>query len=182
MATITIEGRRVYIFTEYGEACVVALKSLGARWDKERRAWWTGITKRADVERIISTPPEKLARAAAWDKVQELQRDGNNLLGRGRYRDAPYYYVARGRNDRGEWLKLLSMDGTRSFFANAAEVEIVKEYRRPQTLEGLRAFAEKLKAEEDESLPVVEECWECGAVYRTYGNVEEGNMSCRRCG
>lgn len=28
---------------------------------------------------------------------------------------------------------------------------------------------------------VVEECWECGATYHTYGNVESGNMGCRRC-
>ncbi len=28
---------------------------------------------------------------------------------------------------------------------------------------------------------VVEECWECGARYTTYGNVEAGNMGCRRC-
>lgn len=29
---------------------------------------------------------------------------------------------------------------------------------------------------------IVEECWECGATYATYGNVEAGNMGCRRCG
>lgn len=28
---------------------------------------------------------------------------------------------------------------------------------------------------------IVEECWECGATYTSYGNVEYGNMSCRRC-
>lgn len=28
---------------------------------------------------------------------------------------------------------------------------------------------------------VVEECWECGASYTSYGNVEDGNMCCRRC-
>ena len=28
---------------------------------------------------------------------------------------------------------------------------------------------------------VVEECWECGATYTTYGNVRAGNMMCRRC-
>lgn len=28
---------------------------------------------------------------------------------------------------------------------------------------------------------IVEECWECGATYTSYGNVESGNMCCRRC-
>lgn len=28
---------------------------------------------------------------------------------------------------------------------------------------------------------VVEECWECGAQYTSYGNVEAGNMGCTRC-
>jgi hypothetical protein len=34
----------------------------------------------------------------------------------------------------------------------------------------------------DDPKQIVEECWECGAEYFDYGNVEAGNMSCRRCG
>lgn len=28
---------------------------------------------------------------------------------------------------------------------------------------------------------ILEECWECGATYTSYGNVRAGNMMCRRC-
>lgn len=28
---------------------------------------------------------------------------------------------------------------------------------------------------------IVEECWECGSTFTTYGNVEAGNMACRNC-
>jgi hypothetical protein len=33
----------------------------------------------------------------------------------------------------------------------------------------------------DDLTQFVEECWECGARYKTYGNVDFGNMGCRRC-
>lgn len=39
-----------------------------------------------------------------------------------------------------------------------------------------------LNSKDEVSDTIVEECWECGAQYTTYGNVEVGNMSCKRCG
>ncbi|MCP9496094.1 MAG: hypothetical protein MSG64_16725 [Pyrinomonadaceae bacterium MAG19_C2-C3] len=122
MATIRIEGRRVYIKTAYGEACVAALKSLGAKWDGDRREWWVGTGKRAAVEAIVSAPAEEYAEAAARKASDDLRRDQNNILARAKYDAQTYYVVAHGENERGAWVKLMFRDGSKTFFKSAGNV------------------------------------------------------------
>lgn len=186
MATITTKGRRIYIKTAYGEPVVAALKNLGAKWDAERREWWTGAAKREAVEAIINAPAEEHAETAARKASDDLRRDQNNILGRAVIDGTTYYVVAHGENARGDWVKLMFRDGSKTFFKAAGDVEITKEYQRPQSLARLQEFAENLRLERelerDESAPYVESCMECGASYKTFGNVWDDGMSCRRCG
>lgn len=182
MAETYTEGRRIYIKTKYGEACVGLLKQAGAHWDSTHKAWWVSIAKKSEVEKILHAEPEQLEEAQKRETKRQLERDRNNILGRAKYDGTSYYVVAHGENSRGDWVKLLFRDGSKTFYKAAADVEITKEYEKPTTLAKLQAFAESLQAEKDESLPFIEECWECGAQYRTYGNVWDMNMSCRRCG
>ena len=51
--TITVEGRRVYIQTRYGDPCVPALKRLGAHWEPQTKRWWLTSAKQAEVEAAI---------------------------------------------------------------------------------------------------------------------------------
>lgn len=145
MATMTVEGRRIYIKTQYGEACVAQIKALGAHWDGDRRAWWITSAKRADVERIIQAPGADKMAGDVED--QRLKRDQNNILGRATYDDQVYYLVGQGQGERGPWVRLMFCDGSKTFFKNAGEVEIIKTYQKPQTLKGLQEFAERKKRE-----------------------------------
>ncbi len=49
------------------------------------------------------------------------------------------------------------------------------------SLEELEKFFPCTLKSSDALSKVVEECWECGATYTTYGNVEWGGMCCRSC-
>lgn len=65
--TISVEGRRVYIQTRYGDPSVPALKKLGARAEYRNGkffAWWLDASKKAQVEAVIakhSGPPVSAA-------------------------------------------------------------------------------------------------------------------------
>ncbi len=181
MTNMNVEGRRIYIKTRFGSPLDLQLKSLGATWDKARRSLWIGVQKRAKVEALLAVEPSPADQEAA--RLAALERDHQHLIGSAKYKGQSYYLVAKGDNDRGPWFKLLFRDGSRSFFATSpSDVEVVKIYQKPRTLAQMQEFAEKLKTENDESLPFVEHCDECGASYRTYGNVSSTGMECRRCG
>ncbi len=179
MATITTEGRRVYIQTKYGESCVGALKQLGAHWDAERKAWWLSAAKREAVERIVATSAPVSPEVA---ETERLKRDCANIIGTARFEGRSYYLVGEGTNSHGQWFRLMFRDDSKAFFKAAGEVEITKRYAKPMTLAKLQEFAEKLKVENDPNAPILEECWECGAQYKTTGNVDSDRMGCRRCG
>ena len=173
-------GRSIHVQTVYGEPIVERLRNdLAAKWDATTKTWKISKSKAVALDALIhdlgGNSPEALNAA-------RLAKDCENILGRASFGGKSYYLVGEGANERGARVKLLFRDGSQTFFKPAVEVEITKKYQKPTTLARLQAFAEKLKAEEDESLPFVEECWECGAQYRTHGNVEDGNMGCRRCG
>jgi hypothetical protein len=57
---------------------------------------------------------------------------------------------------------------------------VIQQITNEQAIEIVGLPSEKIQSK-DELTKVLEECWECGAQYSTYGNVEGGNMSCIRC-
>ncbi len=181
MSTLTVKGRRIYVTATTGSPLDGALRELGAKWDSQERALWVGTAKRARVEELLAAPAEELAAAASRHARRELERDQSAVIGSAVYRGQTYYVIRAGESARGAWVKLLFRDGAKSFFVDAKEVEIQKEYRRPVSFAQLRQFIEEQQIERDPTAAVVEECDECGAEYRTYGNVWDGGMSCRRC-
>lgn len=144
-------GQRVYV-TGNTYAIKDALRAAGCHWDGDRRAWWIGAKKRAAVDHLLNAPLP----AAEDVEAARLKRDRDNILGTAKYDGKTYYVVGRGTNDRGEWVRLMFRDGRKTFFKPLAEVEIVKTYRRAQTLEGLQEFAERRKREQETG---VCECW-----------------------
>lgn len=149
-ASINIEreGRRSYIV---GSTYPFRdqLRAAGAHWDAERRAWWIG--GKADVaealaSRLQDALPTESASPSATDRATEmLARDRAHILGRATYHEKNYYYVGSGRSDKGEWVRLLFLDGSRTFFADAAEVEIEHTYERSKTLAELRDYAARMR-------------------------------------
>lgn len=69
-ASITVSyetvGARVYVL---GQTFAIkdTIKSVGGHWDADRKAWWIGATKRADLEAAIATAkPAKPAEPSSY--------------------------------------------------------------------------------------------------------------------
>jgi hypothetical protein len=154
MAEIRTEqvGQRIYLVGDT-YAIKSALKAAGCHFDGERRQWWIGAKKRASIETLLQRQPERSADDVA---AERLKRDRENILGRAECDGQSYYLVGRGSGERGAWVRLMPRDGSKTFFKPASEVEIVKTYQRPQTLNGLREFAERRRREQETG---VCECW-----------------------
>lgn len=147
MATIKIEGRRCWIKTQYGEACVPALKNLGVHWDSNRKEWWITSAKQAEVETIIGKPGAQQPSQGQQEAM--LERDRNNMLGRCQYNGKSYYIVGHGSNDKGEWLRLMFRDGSKTFFKSYSDINqsTISMYSSPKTLKGLQEYAARMKRE-----------------------------------
>jgi hypothetical protein len=159
------EGRRTYIL---GDTYPFRdrIRALGAHWDAGRKAWWTA--KRDAAEQLVS----ELNAAAAADTSAAATRGENSggnraprdgihsiVAGRATYKGRTYYVAGRVEKGRTHWddtvvavatqdgskLLLYFRDGSSQFWASRSEVEIVKRYDRPQTINGLRKFAHEAK-------------------------------------
>lgn len=83
--TISVEGRRVYIQTRYGDPCISALKRLGAHWEPQEKRWWLTSAKKAEVEAAVAASAGKPneADAGAGSKPDEdcyLGANGERLV------------------------------------------------------------------------------------------------------
>lgn len=163
-------GRRSYII---GNTYAIkdALKAAGAHWDGERRAWWLGDDTAAKslVERCGKAACEPKTAAPA---AQGLTED-SKIAGKATYKGRPYLLLWSGRTSRGEAAKLAFADGSKTFWADASEVEVTKTYERHETkgpmtwrrLQALRArYAEGRAQGYDDGIAEGRryECPECG--------------------
>jgi len=157
---IQTEGRRNYI-TGNTYAVRDQIRAIGAHWDAERKAWWTA--KREEAERLVaqlSAAPQ--ASTPQRGSESRAPRDGLDsvVAGRVEYKGKTYYLA--GRTERGHTsyddrvravqtqdgakYLLYFRDGSSQFWAAASEVKLVKGYDRPQTISGLKRFAERAKS------------------------------------
>lgn len=179
MAQLTIEeiGARLYV---RGNTFPVKdrLRAIGCHVVKnDAGQWetWIGKGKRAELEKAIAAS----ASAGADDM---LKRDRENIIGRARYDGHDYYLVGEGSNDRGAWVRLLFRDGSKTFFKPRADVEITRRYDRAQTLDGLRAYAERMRKNPQSA----DEC-RCSCHRRSDCTCAQGfcgfhHDGCDRCG
>lgn len=180
--TVTIEqvGRRYYL---KGDTYPIkdVLRGAGCRWDARRKQWWTG--KKEVAERLASTDHAPAGEAKREEKVEYV-------AGKAEYRRKTYYVVGRVVRGRTHWddtvepvktrdggrYLLAFFDGSRTFWADATAVRIVKQYDKPQTIAGLRRYAERAKAGGGGRLPD-------GYYYGPRGEVlASGCSECRRLG
>lgn len=150
--TISVEGRRVYIQTRFGDPCVPALKNLGAHWDSGTKRWWISSSKKSQVEAAIS------ASAGSPNKVDEAREV--TVVGKARYKGRNYYVRWVGQCKSGDYkARLCSLDGKIDFWAFAARpheyvsgdgdtASVTKTYEEPRSLASIRRYVEKLRSAE----------------------------------
>jgi hypothetical protein len=142
MVTVEREGRRSYLI---GDTFAIkdAIRSAGGHWDSQRRAWWLGkhdVAQQIAVE-VADVPKPTEEEIAA----RRLAYDREHILGRAVRDGRSYYLVGEGVGERGPWVRLLFHDGSRTIFADGAQVEIVKRYEQPKSLDDLRAYVERIR-------------------------------------
>lgn len=151
--TISVEGRRVYIQTRYGDPCVLALKRLGAHWEPQTKRWWLTSAKKAEVEAAVAASAGKPNEADAEREV--------TVVGKARYKGRNYYVRWVGQCKSGEHkARLCSLDGKIDFWAKAAQpheysvtgdgdvARITKTYQEARSLDSIRRYIERLKEAE----------------------------------
>lgn len=167
MITIQTEGRRTYLI---GDTYPIRdqIRAIGAHWDADRKAWWTA--KREAAEQLItSAAPAQTAAPAS-----KTPRDGLDsvVAGRAMYKGKTYYVagrIERGNTHYDDCVRavqtqdgakalLYFRDGSSQFWAARDQIQVTKSYDRPQTIRGLREYAEKIKGAEASG---EETCWAC---------------------
>ena len=146
MLTLTREGRRTYIS---GDTRIYRneLKEAGAHWDPEKVAWWIGSHAVAEALVARLCTPEKTEAVKAETEARMLERDKAAILGRAKYQEKTYYLVGEGFSEsRGRWCRLLFRDGSKTFFADASKVTILKRYEREMSLSRLQEYADEQKS------------------------------------
>lgn len=151
--TISVEGRRVYIQTRYGDPCVPALKRLGAHWEPQTKRWWLTSAKKAEVEAAVAASAGKPNEADAEREV--------TVVGKARYKGRNYYVRWVGQCKSGDYkARLCSLDGKIDFWAKAAQpheysvngdgdvARITKTYQEARSLDSIRRYIERLKEAE----------------------------------
>jgi hypothetical protein len=143
MTSINVEriGRRSYL---RGNTYPIKdqLRSAGAHWDGEQRAWWIGDHAKA---------VELAGGAQSGDSGSEQPRNADQLsadariAGKARYKGREYLLVWEGATKRGRAAKLAFTDGSKVFWANAGEYEVTKIYEsRESSYRGGRSPTEHM--------------------------------------
>lgn len=176
-------GARIYVQTAYDEPVVAELKNLGAHWDAEKKLWWVGAKKRAEVEALLVA--SDAAKDAGGPEKAPENLDDARVHAQVEYKGRKYYVVAETADLTR--CRLTTLDGTAPFWAACADCNLVKRYEGRErwdgrrysgrtitvypTIGGLRRFRDRQKGPETAR----GECTECGA----YG---PRGQSCTECG
>lgn len=122
--TIQSEGRRHYLI---GDTYSIRnqLRAAGAHWDGDRKAWWT--SKRDVAESFASAGASSDIAPGSHPDGDRLTQD-SRIAGKARYQDREYILVWEGETRRGRACKLAYRDGSKVFWADAAQVQVTKRY------------------------------------------------------
>lgn len=134
MTDITLQstGTRIYVVgNTYG--IKDAIKAAGGHWDGERRAWWVGQAKAAEIARVVreaatqtqTQAPAPSPDASRGDRTPD--RDAK-VKARATYKGQDYYVLAETRD--GAKLLLAARNGQFQFWAETASTQITKTYGR----------------------------------------------------
>lgn len=145
--TIQSEGRRHYLI---GDTYSIKdrLRTAGAHWDTERKAWWT--SKREVADRFVTEASAQQQARSEKERAEGIKTSDSVIRGRALYQGKVYYVLAHGEKNGRKYAKLAFRDGSRVFWARDGEpVQILKRYEEPTSIDALRKYAEKAKQREE---------------------------------
>lgn len=183
--TIQTEGRRTYITGDtYPHRD--SLRSAGAHWDGDRRAWWLGDAKRA------AALAEQLGGTGADSGDRKGPGTSAIVAGRGEYKGKTYYLAGRSGRDGdvrvietrdGGKVLLYARDGSFQFWADRDAVSIVKIYASAAKISALRNYAARMKSRRDSGDDSCQTCERNFASGRWAPYCGSGDYDdCRSCG
>lgn len=154
--TINEVGARLYLV---GNTYPIkdAIKAAGGHWDSDRKQWWIGKAKRAEIEETISKMAGTTSTAGNGERPKETADDKTPVRGKVAYKGRTYYLIAESRD--GNSYKVCTLDGQIVFWARRdSGAQVVKRYfprefygrQEYQTLGGIRRFIEGRKANPDD--------------------------------
>jgi hypothetical protein len=180
-------GQRIYLI---GNTYPVRnlIRESGGKWDPVEKLWYVGLQVRERAEQIAAMID---AQPVTQQEHPEFDRKRTPIKGRAKYKGKGGYLVLwEGMTRRGsEAVKLAFRDGSKTFWADAAQVTITKRYGREDyrtgrieypTLESLDWYAKKARERETNG---EESCWRC-AKYCTcsQGFCHHHHDGCETCG
>lgn len=185
-------GQRIYV-TGNTYPFRAKLKQAGCHWDGQRKQWWIGASKEAEIRALVATPAEcsdegsaerSLDDCSVYGKVSYTSNGGNT---------GTYYVIGEsGRTDTPR-VRLTDLAGKIDFWVDLSAVSWVKRYSpreergaygrptgrtRYQTLGGLRRFVERSRRADQRGDARCAECNQPGELVR---DMEDGLMKHRRC-
>jgi len=163
--SVTIEtvGRRHYL---RGNTYPIKdrLRNAGAHWDPEQRAWWTA--KREVAEGAIGAADTAIEQRNERERTEGVDKSAAVIRGKAAYKGKTYLLLWSGETKRGPAAKLCFRDGSKVFWADGPEVQIIKTYREPLSIAKLDRLAEEYRYQREhdgERRPGTRyECEECG--------------------
>lgn len=141
-------GKRHYVV---GDTFAIrgALKGAGFRWDPDKKAWWTGkadeAAKFAGQGPAVAEGAAQVAAASNGSSKDHVVPTDACIRGRASYKGKTYYVLWAGTRDGGILAKLCFRDGSKVFWAKGPELQILAQYEKPRSIEGLAAYAAKAK-------------------------------------
>lgn len=157
MAKCTLEkiGRRWFVRGD-SYSLKDMLKDNGCKWDGEERAWYTGSKEVA--EKLVSLFEN------AGDKKSERTEISEGLdtevQGKLKYKGGVYYFSWEGQTKSGiRKAKVVTMDGTKSFWATFPDYQVTACYKNKRTIQALKDYAERKKEQAKNYDPENPDTW-----------------------
>lgn len=176
------EGRRFYLIGNTFQF-KDRLRDNGAHWDADRRAWWTSKEEVAVAIFGAAAPASPAVSNGAVRPTETVSTADRVIRGRATYDGKTYYVLAIGesRSTGKRFAKLCFRDGSRVFWAQHPEnVQMLKTYEEPTSIDALKRFAERRRAEDagERACPVCERLCTCGTATFCHHHHD----GCDRCG
>lgn len=150
---IQTEGRRHYLA---GNTYPIRdrLRAAGAKWDPDRRMWWTG--KKEVAEQIVAEAGQVQEQNHERERTEGVDKRARVIKGKARYKGRTYLVLFNGQTKRGPAAKLCFRDGSNVFWADGSAVEITKIYREPLSIARLDELAAEYREHGGDSEAVAE--------------------------
>lgn len=109
------------------------LKAIGCHWDADRKQWWIGKAKQAELAAIVSTVAAQTT-ANGYVKPTADELSSKPCSGKVEYKGKTYYVV--GQSDRTGKLHLTVLDCSIEFWADSSACNWVKRYQARTQFQG----------------------------------------------